>query len=59
MFSQYGDVESLKRFCESRHEVFAALQEVPAERRVYTPADGPKELLLDGKVALERDLSSR
>jgi hypothetical protein len=54
VFSQYGDVDHLIRKSCERQDLLAALHEIPAERRVYTPRDQPEQLLLDGRVALER-----
>jgi hypothetical protein len=57
VFSQYGNIDELTRACR-REDLLAALDEVPAERRVHTPADEPDKLFLDGKVTLEREQGS-
>lgn len=55
VFSQYGDVDLLSRRGCERQDLLAALHEIPAERRVYTSKDQPEQLLLDGRIALERE----
>lgn len=52
-FSQYGEINDLLSWT-NREDLKKAIQEVPKERKNYTPDANPEQMFENGKVKLQR-----
>lgn len=53
VFSQYGDISDIESLTK-RDDIKKALQEIPQDRKSYSPSDKPEEMFEGGKINLHK-----